>query len=158
MEGSSYAVLENGAEPPALGMADWTGERHRGGLAVADSSGTGAKGAGWIFGPEQITPGQRRVQVNVGTGYSIDLAAPFATWLLGRVLAESDDDRRSPIDDQARPITPTPIQIEIDRVPVDFGLVQHRQNWLAQGVWNGWAVEVIGTSVEASEVKLQRLR
>jgi hypothetical protein len=157
MEASGETVFDKGDGQPELEVVGWTGERRRGGFAVADSSGSGAKGTGWIFGPSQITPGEPRVQVNLGKGFSIDFAAPFATWLLGRVLAESDEDRRTPMDGRARPITPESIRIAIDGVLVAFALARHGQSWLAEGAYQGWAVEISGTSIDAASLRLRRV-
>jgi hypothetical protein len=141
--------------PPQLELEGWRGERHPFGFVTSGSSGMRANGSGSIFGPSRLAPAVQRVTVMVGTGYRIDFSTPVATWLLAQELTESDEDRRRPIS-EAQPITPTPIDISIDGSPVAFDLAAYEQSWWAQGRWDGWYVEVSGTRIDPSDVKLRR--
>lgn len=131
------------------------GVRHPIEFAQSQSSGQNVTGTGWIFGPSRVAPGVQRVQVTVGTGYTIDFSLPFATWLLAQHLADSDKDRDRPIGD-AQAVESISVEIPIDGSSVMFALGEYDQSWWAQGRWSGWDVEVAGTRIDPSDVKLRR--
>ena len=152
---TTYALRDPGSRPPRLELAGWQGERHPIEFAQSQSSGQRVTGSGWIFGPSRVAPGVQRVQVTVGTGYTIDFSLPIATWLLAQQLAESDGDRDRASGD-AQPVTSTSVEIPIDGSSVTFALAEHDQSWWAQGRWDDWYVEVTGTRIDPSNVRLRR--
>jgi hypothetical protein len=111
-------------------------------------------GAGWIFGPEVVTPAMQRVRVTVGTGYSVDFSLPIASSLVGEQFAASNEERdilmRHP-----HPVDPTEVNLLVDDIPVPFAWVAHGESWLAQGNWGNWFVEVAGTRIDPATVKLR---
>jgi len=103
-----------------------------------------------------VEPQVRRVQVTVGTGYTIDFSDPIASWLLAQQLAETDDDRDRPIG-EAHPVESAgTIELAVDGTPTPFALAEYGESWWAQGRWEGWYVELGATRFAASDVRLRR--
>lgn len=152
---TSYGLRDQGPTPPRLKLEGWRGDCHPIEFARSQSSGQRVNGVGWIFGPSRIEPGRQRVQVTVATGYAIDFAWPIATWLLAQELGESEEDRNRPIGD-AQSVVSRSVEVPIDGLAVVFALAEHDQSWWAQGRWDGWYVEVAGTRIDPSDVKLRR--
>jgi hypothetical protein len=47
------------------------------------------------------------------------------------------------------------VLVAVDGRPVDFSVVRREHSWIAQGRWEGYAVELSGDNIEPESISLQ---